>query len=540
MTNFPISSKKLIIIFACILVIFAFLSYTTSEEEYSIPQVIKYVYVNNDSSCIIEEDTNYTFKDVSGHITKNITLDGGQKASNIKVETPGLYHDVKIDNSTKNISISVNLYKNPEKTQKVSNQNAKVIYQYRLSNILNAYDDIVEFKYNTWNKDEGRILKLESYIFIPDSKDNVILWNNPPYRLTSDSWVNKTVYEARYKPITQSDEAQIRILMPKEYFSSYDYANIIHNNSKDSIIVQQNNYQSSIDFNYTSTYLFIAISIILIILPGIIYYGSIKQSKIKDSSNIWGKIPYDTDPVFVNMIFRKDDELVNLNAFYATLYSLIDKGVLEMIPEKEASLIKNTEITSNLKKYETSLLSYLDDLSDDEGYISIGSLDESRDEFKNFIDSWKREASNEFSTDKCYTNKYSLLFRKTAVISLVYAILVLAYLSVMNPDVSSIDLAFKTAFVLIPISLLSYYVGVNNKRQLSDTAVEYMGNWKLFEKYVNDYALIKNYPPNPDNINRYIMYATALGSYNSFKVNMLRYIKEEAKCSEDILRFFIL
>jgi uncharacterized membrane protein len=89
--------------------------------------------------------------------------------------------------------------------------------------------------------------------------------------------------------------------------------------------------------------------------------------------------------------------------------------------------------------------------------------------------------------------------------------------------VSSIILGASSAIsILMPEKIAGRWPGYGR---------EYYAQWNSFKRYVEDFSLIKEYPPESVNLwNRYIVYATALGSTYGVKKAM------EFSLPKDILR----
>ena len=199
-----------------------------ADGDYKIPEVTKHVEIMDDGACIITEEIIYDIEGSVNGVYREIPLGKNQNIGNISVETPGYYNTVERNRTYNNNKIKVWLYKNKEKTQKVSDVKVTVVYKYTFNKGVKIYNDIAEFQYmswgNSWKSDVGT---LKTYIKLPGSSSEVEYWNNPDTYVTSSNWNNNEL-ETTLKDIPAETSYEQRILMPKSFFKSTENAQVIN------------------------------------------------------------------------------------------------------------------------------------------------------------------------------------------------------------------------------------------------------------------------------------------------------------------------
>ena len=137
--------------FTIILLVFTLLILPLSfaEGDYTLPNVEKHINVTDDGTTIISEDITYSISGTINGVYRDVGLSGDQRLENISVETPGYYNTLEVINSSNKVKIKVHLYKDEAKTEKVSDEDVRVIYHYNFIKGVKIYDDIAELQYKS-------------------------------------------------------------------------------------------------------------------------------------------------------------------------------------------------------------------------------------------------------------------------------------------------------------------------------------------------------------------------------------------------------
>lgn len=511
--------------------------------DYDIPFVEKIIQIHDDGLINITEDFNYTFRGTYNGVYRDLPISGNQSVSNISVETPGLYNDFTVTNTSGNVRITVRLYKDAQKTQGVSNQSANIIYHYSYHKALKMYNDVAEFQYMSWGSEwEKDVTRMTTYIKLPGTKYGVEKWDNPSYYVTSDSWITPNTLETRFRTIESGKTVEQRLLIPKSQFNSTDNADVINQDAIAIIKQDQQEYQDLINNNYNVTYIATILSIILLLTPVGIYYKYGREPKFSQELEYSLDIPTNDSPVFINAVVNGDVDDINSDAFYATILDLIDKKYFKIISAQKDAIIRITDKDStNLEKYEREIIKYFSKFEDDDGHISFTRIKKTEDplKFQKFLKHWNysaKESLDDNKIDRFFHDKGSILFKIYAPITLIYAIVMLIWVFSLEPAVPTIDWAFRATIILIPVAILTIILPNTVAGQWTIEGKKFHDEWKNFEKYVTDYSLIKQYPPESVQVwSKYLVYATALGCAKTVTVNMKTYFKQMNMSDDEIL-----
>lgn len=529
-------NKQTLQVFSIIIVILTLFSFSCvvsqENQDYSIPFVEKIISIQPDGSVNITEDFNYTIRATPFDIYRDIMLKDNQEISNISVETPRLYNDYTITNTSNGTRIKVSLYSDAQKTQPVLNQSANIVYHYKYTKGINLYNDIAEFNYTPW--EEGwsvDVVRMTTYIKVPGNSSSVEKWANPSYYLSSDSWITPNTLQSRFRTIESNKTAQQVLLIPRSQFNSTLNANVINSDGKNIIEQQQEEYQNTLNYNYMITYLVCVISIILLLTPIRIYNKYGKKPEIEYEKSYTKDIPSNDSLVFVNAFINKTNCKINMDGFYATILDLIDKNYLDVITISDESIVFriSDKNHSNLSSYEKDIITYLSKFeSDGEILINKTNVEGS---FKEFIRNWKINAQKTLDYIKInglFQNKCNFLFKIYSIITGIYVIGSLSYVLSLNPAVPTINWAFRATIILIPVIILMIFLSIKMPRKWTIEGKDFYNKWKQFELYITEYSLIIQHPPKSIEIwNKYIIYATTLGDIRTVNNNMNLYFKKE-------------
>lgn len=515
MNKKTVTALKILTIIFFILML---LSFSSANDDKDNVFVKKIVLIQEDGCVNITEDFNYTLR-LHPNIYRNIQLDDNQEISNISIETPGFYNNYNISNTSNGVQIHVSLYSDAEKTKPVVNQSANVIYHYKKTRAITMYNDVAEFKYDAWDMDSG-VVRMTTYIQLPKNHENVEFWTNPSYYVSSNIWITHNTLQTRFRSIEANKTAQQILIIPKSQFNTTINANVVNIDAKNSIEDNQEKYEDNLNYNYMVTYITCVLSIILLLTPLGIYYKYNRQPKTSNNKIIQ-KIPYNDSPLFINNIIHGNGNYVTIDGFYATVVDLVDKKYIEFIDDTTFK-INNKE--SHLLDYEIDILNFFINQKN-KNQVIIDKIDEVS--FNKFISKWMKKSYESIYRNKMdfFQNTSQKLYKIYSIITSIYVIGALYYVLSLQPDVPTINWAFRATIILIPVIILTAVLSYKVPRQWTNYGIKYYNNWKNFELYLTDYNLIKQYPPDMNQINKYIIYSIALGDIRTFNRNMELYFK---------------
>lgn len=525
--------KKWIVIF--FILMFMIVPVSSADGEYSLSNYLEDITIQPDGTTVISEEIIYYISGTVNGVHRKIPVSGGQSVTNISVETPGYYNTVEELHYDNKVEIKVWLYADEQKSRKVSDASVPVKYHYTINKGVKIYNDIAEFQYKPWGSEwDTGVDTLVSNIHLPGSKDNIEMWYNPPDKVVNYQWTDDTTLHTEYSSLQGGHYAEQRILMPKEYFTSTENADVINKDAKAVIEQQQEGAENNRNF-WNNIYLLISgFFVILMIIPVGIYWKYGREPKINYNSEYESDIPTMDSPVFINSLMCDPKGESDSNGFSATLLDLIDKKYFKVISSNENDTIiriTNKDI-HGLQQYQIDVIDFMSKFQDGKGNISLKELGDSRNRtiYLDFMEAWKidlRQELDEYRIKKYFNESgYSNMF-VLAVFNIILSVLILIILFVLSPDGSNIIFIYITAIVLLIENIIFIKLPQDIFGSWTESGKEFHDKWKNFENYLNDYSLIKEYPPQSVQVwGRYLVYATALGCADEVTKNMKKYFKD--------------
>lgn len=526
-----------------LIVITLLLAPTAMAASYEITNANEKLVVTDDAVAHITQDITYQINEEINGVYLNIPLSGNQSITNISVETPGLYNKVEIENSsTTQTNIRVWLYTDEQMTQKVSDRSVEVIYKYDFIKGVKIYNDIAEVQYNMWgNGWDTSVAHITTSLTIPGSFDNAEYFLNPPDNVKSHSVDGNTLVASYGEVKEHANNTEQRVLMPKSYFKSYDNADVINKDAKEQIEADQKKYLDDINFNNTVSIIEIIVLLLLICTPFAVYYKYGREINI-GAMDITSEIPYDDKPAAVNALNNSECGEIEIEAFQATLLDLINRGLIDIIYSNKDDMVLSLNYRKIEKAdtlpYENKLMNYLEEYKDDEGVISLKKLKDNEDptDFIYFFNDWKRTVTRDEDlikrSDEYLDNFGVRIAKMVSGISVVIAFFMIIFSENSRLYVFPI---FLLSALLIVESFIVYCLPSDVMGAYTLKGRKYTQKWQAFEKYISDYSLIKEYPPESVQVwGEYIVYATALGCAKKAQKNMQQYF-EYIDLPEDVI-----
>lgn len=334
----------------------------------------------------------------------------------------------------------------------------------------------------------------------------------------------------------------------------------------------------SILWSFSNIYLLFSVLLLFgCTIPLLIYFNYGKNPDITYKAEYERDIPTNDSPAIVNAIcgsgFSKTIGEPDMDGFQATIMDLINKKYL--VFEKTSEIqsmnleIDPTKDKTILKSYELDVLNFLlkftgnneeMDIDEyfmteeecnqerkhkDENFISMNRISEDLSNpqtaliFRNTYHNWKNNIQKELSTDetlkKIYDKKGCTYLRIFGVIGLITA-MILFIIAIFNLPKANILALSSVIFGLVAITSLILPQRVEG--QWTTYGEEYNAKWHNFKKYIEDFSLIKEYPPESIKIwNKYLVYATALGVAQTVRKAMESYLPKESLQESDIYMF---
>ncbi|RAP52311.1 MAG: hypothetical protein BZ138_03290 [Methanosphaera sp. rholeuAM270] len=514
-----------------IMLILVILPFTYATGTYSLPEVKETINVEDNGLATITDEYTYSIEGTVNGVTRTIPLSGQQSIADMQVETPGYYNTLEIENQNNQVTVKVWLYKDEAKTQKVSDENVKVIYNYKFEKGVKIYNDIAELQYMSWGKGWNKPLEsLTTVIKIPGKNDETEYWNNPSTYVKNSAWTKDDELTTVYKDIPEETSVEQRILMPKSYFKSNEYADVINKDAKEQIEKDQEEYNFQENIKNYLGILFSLLSVILMIVPLGMYIKWGRNPKITYQADYESQIPTDDSPVFVNaMIAGIVDELTP-DAFTSTLLDLIDRQYYKIvISSKDDTVIRRyNRDTDGLKLHELDIIDFLRQFENDKQQISLNEIGNDSYTVQKFVNAWKIDALRDVPVSRVnqYFNKSRENYMSGYNILAIFAAVVIIFGSLFFASGRYMMIAVFLAIILIIEQAVIFFFVDTPLGTWTPEGKEFHDKWKNFEKYLKDFSLIKERPPASIQVwGKYLVYATALGCADEVTENMKKYIK---------------
>lgn len=533
---------------------------SATDGSYAIPFINMDLYPQDDGSMHVKETLHFSFSGTFNGVYRDIPLSGTQQLQNIKVSSQGAYSRFEVINNGNIQRVKVYLYSDPQMTTPITDKDVDVVIEYDFTHMVKFYNDVAELQYKLvgeeWDVDIGQ---LNANIHLKSS-GGVKYWLNPPYFTENSTWQG-SVLQVTSKNVPSGDFYEVRMVIPKEQFAANPTNGIIINQDGLAEIEKiQTDYQNQLNFKTFLYSLLTVLMLLICLVPLAIYYLYGREPKIEYRAEYERDIPTDDPPAIVNAIcgpgFSKKIGEPDMDGFKATIMDLIDRKYLLFHSDQsgkedvglsgEMSFKINPEMElSKLKKFELDVIHFLKGY-EEEGTISLDYISSdlsnqgSARSFRKIFDSWKINIKKEFLNDDVLKNifnkKGDTYLKMFAVVAIVVAAIVF-FFTISDP-LPAAGLALISSIILGVVAILSFILPQKIAGQWTTYGEEYDAKWHNFKKYIQDFSLIKEYPPESVKIwNKYLVYATALGVADAVRKAMELYLPRDQLEGSDIYLF---
>ena len=499
--------NKYKLLLVVLLVLLAVVVVGGGDTSYNVPYVVGYVNIGSDGLVSVEEDVNYTLDD-SNTVSRVVSY---PDVGNVTVATPGLFNDYNVSSSGNSTNITVVLYTDESKTVRAENTNAKVYYNYTLSHVVTCYDDCSVFDYVLWDSHVNRpVWKFQSYVNLTCDNSLASIYYHPRYKLSSAMWVTPTNLESVFKSMADGEVLEERVVLPGNVFNSTDNVNVVNSRHLDNITVTEMNYQSELNSNTVMSYVFLATSIVLVIIPVCIFGLPWLNIRRKKDGKSYRRIPYPDSPVRVNYLLNIESGGININAVMAVILDLIRRGVLIV----DGFTLAMHDYNVELDDCEKHIIRYLEEFNNE-------SVPDNNINANRLVTELNTILSKRINTKTYYNNNKSRNFRIYMVIALIYTILALMLLYTMKfqPPISL--WAYRSLLVLVVVMVIVYLAQKSSTSQTTSIYDDYYAKWESYKQYITNYVLLKqSLPLGNEELEEMIVYSMTLDCYNILEHNL--------------------
>ena len=496
------------------------------------------LHVKSDGTLHVKKILHYS---ISGgnDIYRDYDIEREQNPENLKVSIQGAYTDLFIHDLSPGKDIEMLFFSDPEKTIRASNRNVNVIIEYDLKQAITFYNDTAFLQYKLVD-DRGYqyVGKVNANIHLKSS-NGVQYWLNTSTSVKNSSWNgNNLQINARY--ILEDTPLEVNMIIPKAQFDKDPKNGVTVNESfLNEIKMNQTMQQAHQEFQDINNNIspFIAFLLLLVsFTPLFIYLIYGREPKINYHTKYETDLPTDDPPAIINAICAGDPKKIgvpNLDGFRATILDLIDRNYLilddapygedydtsglflQINPDYDPSTLWNFElqVIGFLKEYEQDGIISMDLITESLGYYNSSRF------FKYTYKSWQKEVKKTITDGNFKEAFYSKGDKYLKIFGFVGVVTVFAFLRVVPKSFPSI--LFLCMLILGAASVISLVLPQGIAGQWTNYGREYYEKWHSFKRYIQDYSLIKEYPPESVHVwNKYLVYATALGVAEGVRQSM--------------------
>lgn len=510
-----------------ILVIFSYTSWDGGRS-YTINDGIVNATIDENGLVHIQESYVYDFDGTYNGVTRNIPLKRDERIKNLKIYTKNAYSVYDTDVTSKEYNITTYLYADADKSQKIKDTDVTVIYEYDMDGVIKVGNNdkaLFDFKLKggSWDKP---INGFTAYVNYPSS-DGIIYYINPyEYNSTQTSWDGSTLKISTDDSI--SSYLEINSLVPKNQFISFDNASYYGEDYEKRVIESQNSYISEYKFGSMYYPIMIMILLVSLVVPVGIYSKYGREPKIAYDAIYERTPPTNDSPAFVNAMSSRskinDVGNVGDDAFKATIMDLIDRKYLILIHTEDNNIqlqVANNDF-NNLKDFEIEAINLIRRFEVngiiDFNYMNSKLRSEStaRD-YVNSLNKWKENFKNTYITKevmtKFFDNKGGNLLKYYVIIMIIMSIIFMM-IALFNSACGLLaGILVAVCIFMITLLIIIQFVTSNSIwGRWTDYGKEYNDKWNNFKKYLSDFSLMEEHPPESVILwNKYLVYATSLG-----------------------------
>lgn len=552
-----LKNKTLIIVLLALL----FISISSaSAVDYSLTGAHVDIQVNDNGMMNVAEEIDYHFDSTANGVYRDIRLKEGQSIENLKVSVDGAYCDYTVIPNGNTQRIKIYLYSDAYKNYKIrSGTNVKVYLEYDMPKVVRVYNDIGEIQYKVWGEEwEEDLDSLHATISFPDNK-KLEYWINPPSSEAQSKFEDNVLYISS-DGISSGDYLEARALIPLSEFSdNAPYAQHINKDAKSEIEKIQKDGENQQGFLNTVGSALNYLLAIVVAIPLAIYYRFGREPKT-DYQVIYEHEPPSKDPpAFVNALMEsmsKDVGDLNQEAFQATIMDLINRGKLGVDSEEDSEFTKSTFLTvkntDGLERFESELISILRTYELD-GRISFSYMQDClrsesqarsfQDRYNNWVDNFKSDYLPEEVLAEYFDSRGADYLSYSGIGAIVLGVIIAGFSMFFDFRGSFFTAIIGVLMVIIGIGSFLIPSGIPGKYTMKGKL--YAERWSKFKKFLQDYSLIKEHPPESIAIwNEYLVYATALGVadkvYKAMKMEVYGGLNDMSYTTNDLFMFYYL
>ena len=517
--------KKTFTIILLFLLLFSTFSAVAAgdDKSYTIDQAFVDLTVENNGLLHVDERYDYSFHGQYNGVYRDIPLKAGESVENINISVDGAYASHKVSDEDGKKHLKIYLYSDEGHTKGIQDCDVSVHISYDMKNVVTLFKDVGGLQYKLWGDEwDVGVGTVDVKVHLPGDKGNEYFLNPQEFNVSSE--LNKNTITAKTSEIPKGDYYELLALMPLDDFHNATNAKHVDDDGREMIMKNLNDSVNGRNF-WNTTYVILGLLSLLSPIIAILTYLIFgREPKVMYEEIYERELPTDDPPEVVNALYSSGNVgTPNMDGFEAAILNLIDKKVLsiETVTDKDTEtkdlIINFSENTSGLKSNEKQVYDILHRFSNNDrlNLSSLNSKLSTESNAKWFMGRYKDWQENvcdslEFRTDEEFDYTGTTIIAVLGVGGLLCGVL-LAILGFWTELKSGIYAIAGGIFLIIFSLLIMKLDDDKFGKWTPEGRVRYL-KWKNFKKFLNDYSLIKEHPPESIVIwKKYLIYGTALG-----------------------------
>ncbi len=475
---------------------------------YEISSVEEVININEDGSIGVKENITFDFHGCFSFIYRDIPLKIGERIENFSIssESGGLAEYAIIES----------VFSSKLLFNSICDSKKNITVNYTFWGVPFVYNDISDIHFKVWGKWDVDIKNFNVSIIF--KSEPVEFYIHPFYGLNYER--SNTSFFISSIPAGQWIE--FRALLSEDYFS--DEVNIINKNQLEGIKWQESFHKFAnllIFLLYKIAVIFVAVPIIA---SFIIYWTHGREPRVMYDSPYERTIPTSHQPAVVIGIFNSMRAKSSfLNAFIGTILSLVNKKWIKLESVKK---VRGADFVILFKGKGDELADFEKLTYDFIKQFSVNNKlfwNTFRKNFEEsaynvmlnkFLDVFKSEVGGHF---KSYDFFVSRGFNAIIGFSIGYIALMIIISGVYFTPYGIPALNFLPySIISIIFAVITLFLPKIVHGRRTEEGMLFDKKWSAFERFLNDFSLLKTYPPESIKIwGEYLTYAVALGNAKS-------------------------
>ncbi len=529
--------KRTFCIILLFLILFSTISFVSADDDrsYRIDQAFIELTVGSNGLLHVDERYDYSFEGKFNGVYRDIPLKSGESIDNIQVSADGAYPVLKESDDNGYKHLKIYLYSDAAHTKGIRDCNVNVYISYDMSGVVTLFNDVGGLQYKLWGEEwDVGVGSLTSIINLPGNDGNEYFLNPQEYN-ESSSLQGRTI-TSQSSSIPEGEFYELLVLMPIDDFNDAPYAKHVNKDGRDMIMKNLNDSINERNF-WNTSYLVLGLLSILSPIGAVFTYLRYGREPKVDYDGIYEReLPTDDPPEVINAFIENKGDIgkPNMKGFEASIMNLIDKKAFKIFRDDSDSGLNDLLLTFNHQK--------LDELSSSEKIVFNTLEHFSKDNVLNLsklngklssetnakwfvgkIEDWEENVENQLDKSKLFDDTGSTMISAIALLGAAFGIIIAALGLMTNLGNGIYAMAGGIFLFIFSMALLHFDEDIFG-RWTEEGRVFYL-KWKNFRDFIEDYSLIKEYPPESIAVwKKYLIYGAALGVaeevYESMKLQV--------------------